>query len=1585
MAQQVRSKRIKAWILALIIIANVIMLSLAAWGISALLKKDPPVTPPFDADKDKDKDPPVTKDNPVIVANDSTVVAGKFFNPLAGVTAKDANGKDITERVQVVGNVNTAKVGQYNLTYSVTDDFSRTTTKQRAVTVVGNDDLGKTQPTYIYTTDEPYNIAEGCNAYATSENGNDTALKATDGNLSTRWDSQRGSDDKNEYYPVDLTVDLGAELPIEQIVIYWEAAYATDFSLWVSSDDKIYTGVDSVSGLFLSDERIYAVDVTTNARYVRLHCERRATAYGYSVYEFQVFGKQGTVIPAHQYPIFFDAKAQGSPDWAIADEQWIVADFGSVKQLDYVELSWSDWLTPLSYDVQVSTDGSDYTAVTLNNNYVSGGAVSARYVRVNMHSRRFYMNAYRINQMVFKSGAENVSVATVTASSSQDGHPATNALRDYNTYWASAHVTGDQTIDLGQVCSVGRIDLIWKGDDGRKGKYYDLQISSDGVDFTTVFRQTHGGLEVQSVYVFEDARYVRIVDYQSATDRRYMLEGMVVHSQYPTESKIDYDVSLVFPQYEIVETENGSYVTGGTDFPTAKLVTFLDDSLRGKPIPSNDWWQSLLINDKGHNMFLNPLVAKFDSSGLWLTNPGDGYYSGSVPGNGSQTIDVNAKDLRVGYAGMSNNATVRVTGYDDYSISAVLSDVNTVDKLTVFLAQGALYGYFVYAEPERATIFSNNLIAVYDIDGNEILTDGQMYTGDCIIVCVRTHSSYENDVQAGNPMTYEERYYVVNAPADTNFTLNNGTINAEMTQGNYLSVGAMSSVNEVSATEAKESFAHGDPNLTEAALMHKHGYAFVIGTRCQFSFDGDTNLVNTEFRLQTALMRSGYSSEAYSAFMPHHYKKSANNLKDNFAYATVRGDSRAYVGNVYTTVDRFYGIVPQFVEPDDDGYSANYLLNQLLVLYNNVGGDKAPEQSNLISGDPYWQGKNLHPMAMAALAADQIGAYDLRDAFLDKIRFVLTDWFTYTAGDEPNDAYFYYDSEWGTLYYKNSEFGAGVNLADHHFTYGYYTFASGVLSAFRPDFAEQFGDMIELLIRDYMNWQRDDDDFPFMRNYDVYAGHGWAGGYADNDGGNNQESAGEALNSWVGAYLYATAVGNDVIRETAICGFTTELNAIKQYWFNYDGDSFGDFYPYGALGQLYGGSSFFGTFFNGEPLSMYGIHLIPGEEFLTSFALGEDEQQKLENLIDKLREEQANWGFSDDQANLREIHGWQHIFIPIVACYNPTEALQWYQQMMDTQGNVGNDNEQFNVYYIIHALNSIGSRTTDIWATNGASATVYQKDGAYTALCWNPTDDDMQFVFRNDKGTVGYAIVPAHTLAKCDPTKQTTHIDSYQYVNDFELSNVTVNGTQSYLITFGREEIYRRVTIATSSELQLFVDGIEVPLTRTANGYQSAPLTLALKHTVTIKGNGATITDLHFEKLTLAQLGAKMTATASSYENAGTLASNAVDGNYDTRWGSAHTDDEWLKIELAEAVTIYQLKIFWEAASAKEYKVYFSMTGQDGDWTEVFHGHDYSGGARTDAINPTAIMQAKYIKIEGISRTTVYGYSIFEIELYGLV
>jgi hypothetical protein len=62
-------------------------------------------------------------------------------------------------------------------------------------------------------------------------------------------------------------------------------------------------------------------------------------------------------------------------------------------------------------------------------------------------------------------------------------------------------------------------------------------------------------------------------------------------------------------------------------------------------------------------------------------------------------------------------------------------------------------------------------------------------------------------------------------------------------------------------------------------------------------------------------------------------------------------------------------------------------------------------------------------------------------------------------------------------------------------------------------------------------------------------------------------------------------------------------------------------------------------------------------------------------------------------------------------------------------------------------------------------------------------------------------------------------------------------------------------------------------------------------------------------------------ATASSTENAGTAAADAVDGDTGTRWSSAFSDPQWIQVDLGATATINRVVLNWEAAYATAYQV----------------------------------------------------------------
>ncbi|MER5336624.1 LamG-like jellyroll fold domain-containing protein [Micromonospora sp. NPDC002717] len=69
------------------------------------------------------------------VAASTSVKQGQAFDPLAGVTAVDNTDGDVTDRIQVIGTVDTATPGSYPLTYLVSDTNGNQAVANRVVTV----------------------------------------------------------------------------------------------------------------------------------------------------------------------------------------------------------------------------------------------------------------------------------------------------------------------------------------------------------------------------------------------------------------------------------------------------------------------------------------------------------------------------------------------------------------------------------------------------------------------------------------------------------------------------------------------------------------------------------------------------------------------------------------------------------------------------------------------------------------------------------------------------------------------------------------------------------------------------------------------------------------------------------------------------------------------------------------------------------------------------------------------------------------------------------------------------------------------------------------------------------------------------------------------------------------------------------------------------------------------------------------------------------------------------------------------------------------------------------------------------------
>ncbi|HEY1013164.1 MAG TPA: cellulase family glycosylhydrolase, partial [Herpetosiphonaceae bacterium] len=122
----------------------------------------------------------------------------------------------------------------------------------------------------------------------------------------------------------------------------------------------------------------------------------------------------------------------------------------------------------------------------------------------------------------------------------------------------------------------------------------------------------------------------------------------------------------------------------------------------------------------------------------------------------------------------------------------------------------------------------------------------------------------------------------------------------------------------------------------------------------------------------------------------------------------------------------------------------------------------------------------------------------------------------------------------------------------------------------------------------------------------------------------------------------------------------------------------------------------------------------------------------------------------------------------------------------------------------------------------------------------------------------------------------------------------------------------------------------------------------------------------------------KTTAT-SSVEAAGLEGAKAVDGNATgTRWASAYSDPQWISVDLGTQYTLTRVRLFWEAAYARAYRIEVSNNGTT--WTQVYATTTGDGG--TDTIDFGATRQ-RYVRVYGTQRATAWGYSLWEFEVFG--
>jgi beta-glucosidase len=227
------------------------------------------------------------------------------------------------------------------------------------------------------------------------------ASAAVDGDTGTRWSS--GFSD-----PQWLQVDLGAPSTISQVALQWEAAYATAFQIQVSNDGSAWTSIYSTT---TGAGGTQTLNVSGTGRYVRMYGTARATGYGYSLFEFQVYGTGGgggggttgtcgtanaalghpataSSMEGPGYPAQYAVDGSAVTRWssAYADPQWLQVDLSASLPVCQVVLRW-EAAYATAFQIQVSNDASAWTTIYSTTTSTGGTQTltvsgTGRYLRV---------------------------------------------------------------------------------------------------------------------------------------------------------------------------------------------------------------------------------------------------------------------------------------------------------------------------------------------------------------------------------------------------------------------------------------------------------------------------------------------------------------------------------------------------------------------------------------------------------------------------------------------------------------------------------------------------------------------------------------------------------------------------------------------------------------------------------------------------------------------------------------------------------------------------------------------------------------------------------------------------------------------------------------------------------------------------------------------------------------------------------------------------------------------------------------------------------------------------------------------------
>lgn len=755
------------------------------------------------------------------------------------------------------------------------------------------------------------------------------------------------------------------------------------------------------------------------------------------------------------------------------------------------------------------------------------------------------------------------------------------------------------------------------------------------------------------------------------------------------------------PSYEYI----GNDPAFGTflDFATNSNNIDVAISKINEPIPTNDWWTSILTQEDGDgnrlggNLWTYPLLSRFTTGGFEVGNI-QGKWNTDILGSRSVSVD-----YLVALKGASFTPTKAIaTNWSDWHVdlSAQVGDDST-KNMEVTLAQGMP---FVWAKSNGFTPIVNAVHAgvrnYYNASGNELNFPA---TTDRFII------------------EYDGNLYGIHLSEAINITENTSGLTLNGYEGKWVVFSALNSI-------------------TDLNTLHEYAFVRPTDTKLNYSYSPNEGKMTTT-HVVTAEVITGSQTNVLQGFIPHHYRGNANTFSFVSAIeyvGTPRGTLKLAAGNNLSFEYEFNAdILPHFNAPQlDESDAISYDDEIMKSMIDGYAGDV---EFYGIGGGTYWGGKFLLRALKYALMAKETDNENY-EFLLDKTKTLVHDWLTFTPGETEN--YYAYYPAWKGLIGFDEEYYSAY-FTDNHFHYGYLVHAAALLEMAEPGAMDGYWDMLTKIIKTYANWDRNDGDFPYLRTFSPWMGHSMANGLG-NAIGNNQESSSEAMQSWAGMFMTAEMTENTSMRDAAAFGYLMESRAIADYWYNESGTFEEIGYEKPVTGILEMNRYVYGTFFGAQETYIHGIQWLPispAYGFWNDFLTTNEAAAIVDPIMNNMANDLEN-GISADWMNVSM--GFKLFFDPeaVVAQFDG----YWNAEVGSNEYQVAHNNgENGLTYYYGHASQNIGVRQSDYRLTLPLSS-AFLKNGAMSYVVYNPSDTAQTCEVYQNNNLVTSFDVPANSL-----------------------------------------------------------------------------------------------------------------------------------------------------------------------------------------------------------------------------------------------